>query len=78
MGSDGFTFDPVALGSIAVRTHGRRSPSLALQAGVRLLVQWQLASFEQRIHHSKSDEFEVALQQVCRIIGFRLEARVAA
>ncbi len=36
-----------------------------------------LTSFEQRIHHSKSDEFKVALQQVCRIIGFRLEARVA-
>jgi 2-oxo-4-hydroxy-4-carboxy-5-ureidoimidazoline decarboxylase len=37
-----------------------------------------LASFEQRIHHSKDEEFKVALQQVCRIIGFRLEARVAA
>lgn len=36
-----------------------------------------LASFEQRIHHSKEDEFKVALQQVCRIIGFRLEMRVA-
>ncbi len=36
-----------------------------------------LASFEQRIHHSKDDEFKVALQQVCRIISFRLEARVA-
>jgi 2-oxo-4-hydroxy-4-carboxy-5-ureidoimidazoline decarboxylase len=36
-----------------------------------------LASFEQRIHNSKHDEFKVALQQVCRIIGFRLEARVA-
>ncbi len=37
-----------------------------------------LASFEQRIHHSKEDEFKVALQQVGRIIGFRVEARVAA
>ncbi len=37
-----------------------------------------LASFEQRIHHTRDDEFKIALQQVCRIIGFRLEARVAA
>jgi 2-oxo-4-hydroxy-4-carboxy-5-ureidoimidazoline decarboxylase len=36
-----------------------------------------LASFEQRIHHAKDDEFKLALHQVCRIIGFRLEARVA-
>jgi 2-oxo-4-hydroxy-4-carboxy-5-ureidoimidazoline decarboxylase len=36
-----------------------------------------LASFEQRIHHAKDDEFKLALQQVCRIIGSRLEARVA-
>jgi 2-oxo-4-hydroxy-4-carboxy-5-ureidoimidazoline decarboxylase len=35
-----------------------------------------LASFEQRIHHARDVEFKVALQQVCKIIGFRLEARV--
>ncbi len=36
-----------------------------------------LASFEERIHNSKQVEFNLALQQVCKIIGFRLEARVA-
>jgi 2-oxo-4-hydroxy-4-carboxy-5-ureidoimidazoline decarboxylase len=35
-----------------------------------------LESFENRIYHSKDEEFKVALQQVCRIIGFRLEVRV--
>ncbi len=35
-----------------------------------------LASFEQRIHHAREDEFKVALQQVCKIIGFRIEAKV--
>ena len=37
-----------------------------------------LASFEERIHHSRDDEFKVALQQVCKIIGFRIEAKVSA
>ncbi len=37
-----------------------------------------LASFEQRIHNPRGDEFQVALQQVCKIIGFRLEAKVSA
>jgi 2-oxo-4-hydroxy-4-carboxy-5-ureidoimidazoline decarboxylase len=36
-----------------------------------------LENFEKRIHHSKQEEFKVALQQVCRIIGFRLESRVS-
>ncbi len=36
-----------------------------------------LQSFEQRIHHPRQAEFKVALQQVCHIIGFRLEARVS-
>jgi 2-oxo-4-hydroxy-4-carboxy-5-ureidoimidazoline decarboxylase len=35
-----------------------------------------LDSFETRIHHTKEEEFEVALQQVCKIIGFRLEAKL--
>jgi 2-oxo-4-hydroxy-4-carboxy-5-ureidoimidazoline decarboxylase len=35
-----------------------------------------LESFEKRIHHSREEEFQVALQQVCKIIGFRLDARV--
>jgi 2-oxo-4-hydroxy-4-carboxy-5-ureidoimidazoline decarboxylase len=35
-----------------------------------------LASFEARIHNSKEAEFAMALQQVCKIIGFRIEARV--
>jgi 2-oxo-4-hydroxy-4-carboxy-5-ureidoimidazoline decarboxylase len=35
-----------------------------------------LESFEKRIHNSREDEFQVALEQVCKIIGFRLEARV--
>ena len=37
-----------------------------------------LASFEQRIHNARADEFQVALQQVCKIIGFRLDAKVSA
>jgi 2-oxo-4-hydroxy-4-carboxy-5-ureidoimidazoline decarboxylase len=36
-----------------------------------------LESFKQRIHNTRDDEFQVALQQVCKIIGFRLEARVS-
>ena len=36
-----------------------------------------LASFEARIHNSRAEEFQVALQQVCKIIGFRLEAKVS-
>lgn len=36
-----------------------------------------LASFEQRIHNLREEEFKVAMQQVCRIIGFRLEVRVS-
>jgi 2-oxo-4-hydroxy-4-carboxy-5-ureidoimidazoline decarboxylase len=35
-----------------------------------------LESFEERIHNERDEEFQVALQQVCKIIGFRLEARV--
>jgi 2-oxo-4-hydroxy-4-carboxy-5-ureidoimidazoline decarboxylase len=35
-----------------------------------------LESFETRIHHSREEEFQVALKQVCKIIGFRLEVRV--
>lgn len=35
-----------------------------------------LESFEVRIHNSEEVEFEKALQQVCKIIGFRLEAQV--
>jgi 2-oxo-4-hydroxy-4-carboxy-5-ureidoimidazoline decarboxylase len=36
-----------------------------------------LASFEERMDHAHDVEFQVALQQVCKIIGFRLEARVS-
>jgi 2-oxo-4-hydroxy-4-carboxy-5-ureidoimidazoline decarboxylase len=36
-----------------------------------------LASFEQRIHNNRRDEYFVALKEVCKIIGFRIEARVA-
>jgi 2-oxo-4-hydroxy-4-carboxy-5-ureidoimidazoline decarboxylase len=35
-----------------------------------------LESFEARIHNGRDEEFQVALQQVCKIIGFRLEARI--
>lgn len=37
-----------------------------------------LAGFEARIHHSTEVEFATALEQVCRIIRFRLEDRVSA
>lgn len=36
-----------------------------------------LDSFQQRIHHERAEEFKVALQQVCKIIGLRLSDRVA-
>ena len=36
-----------------------------------------LASFEERVRHTKAAEFQLALQQVCKIIGFRLAARVS-
>lgn len=36
-----------------------------------------LESFAERIQHSKDFEFKIALQQVCKIIGLRLAARVA-
>lgn len=35
-----------------------------------------LAGFEARIHHDTATEFLTALEQVCRIIRFRLEDRV--
>jgi len=37
-----------------------------------------LAGFESRIHNSTEVEFQTALQQVCKIIRFRLEDRVSA
>lgn len=36
-----------------------------------------LASFEQRIHNDPEAEFATAIRQVCNIIGFRIEDRVA-
>mgnify|MGYP002682379373 FL=1 len=36
-----------------------------------------LASFAERVNHSKEDEFTMALDQVCRIFRFRIEDRVA-
>ena len=36
-----------------------------------------LASFAERVNHSKEDEFAMALEQVCRIFRFRIEDRVA-
>jgi 2-oxo-4-hydroxy-4-carboxy-5-ureidoimidazoline decarboxylase len=36
-----------------------------------------LKSFRQRVHHSKAEEFEMALTQVCRIFRFRIEGRVS-
>ena len=36
-----------------------------------------LASFAERVNHSKVDEFAMALDQVCRIFRFRIEDRVA-
>jgi 2-oxo-4-hydroxy-4-carboxy-5-ureidoimidazoline decarboxylase len=36
-----------------------------------------LASFAERVNHSKGDEFARALEQVCRIFRFRIEDRVA-
>ena len=37
-----------------------------------------LASFAERVNHSKDDEFAMALEQVCRIFRFRIEDRVAS
>ena len=37
-----------------------------------------LAGFEQRIHNDTETEFKTALLQVCKIIAFRLEAKVHA
>jgi 2-oxo-4-hydroxy-4-carboxy-5-ureidoimidazoline decarboxylase len=37
-----------------------------------------LAGFEQRIGNDTETEFKTALQQVCKIIGFRLDAKVQA
>jgi 2-oxo-4-hydroxy-4-carboxy-5-ureidoimidazoline decarboxylase len=37
-----------------------------------------LASFAERVNHSKEDEFYMALDQVCRIFRFRIEDRVAS
>jgi 2-oxo-4-hydroxy-4-carboxy-5-ureidoimidazoline decarboxylase len=36
-----------------------------------------LASFAERVNHSKAEEFAMALEQVCRIFRFRIEDRVA-
>lgn len=36
-----------------------------------------LASFAERVNHSKEDEFTMALEQVCRIFRFRIEDRVS-
>ena len=36
-----------------------------------------LEAFEQRIHNDAMTEFTTALEQVCRIISFRLEARIS-
>ena len=36
-----------------------------------------LASFAERVNHSKEDELAMALDQVCRIFRFRIEDRVA-
>jgi 2-oxo-4-hydroxy-4-carboxy-5-ureidoimidazoline decarboxylase len=36
-----------------------------------------LASFAERVNHSKEDEFAMALDHVCRIFRFRIEDRVA-
>ena len=35
-----------------------------------------LASFAERVNHSKEDEFAMALEQVCRIFRFRIEDRL--
>jgi 2-oxo-4-hydroxy-4-carboxy-5-ureidoimidazoline decarboxylase len=37
-----------------------------------------LASFAERVNHSKEDEFYMALDQVCRIFRFRIEDRVTS
>lgn len=37
-----------------------------------------LESFESRVNNSKEAEFDMALQQVCRIFRFRIEDRVSA
>ena len=36
-----------------------------------------MASFAERVNHSKDDEFAMALEQVCRIFRFRIEDRIA-
>lgn len=36
-----------------------------------------LASFAERVNQSVDDEFAIALVQICRIFGFRIEDRVA-
>jgi 2-oxo-4-hydroxy-4-carboxy-5-ureidoimidazoline decarboxylase len=36
-----------------------------------------IASFAERVNHSKEDEFAIALEQVCRIFRFRIEDRVS-
>jgi 2-oxo-4-hydroxy-4-carboxy-5-ureidoimidazoline decarboxylase len=36
-----------------------------------------LASFEKRIHHSPEAEFETAIANICRILRFRIEDKVA-
>jgi 2-oxo-4-hydroxy-4-carboxy-5-ureidoimidazoline decarboxylase len=36
-----------------------------------------LQAFAERINHSPEDEFQMALQQICRIIRFRIEERVS-
>ncbi len=36
-----------------------------------------LAAFEERIAHDKAREFDTAIAQVCRILRFRIEDRVA-
>ena len=37
-----------------------------------------LDSFSERINNSPDDEFALAIEQICRIFGFRIEDRVAA
>lgn len=37
-----------------------------------------LASFEERVGRGEAEEFDMAMQQVCRIFRFRIEDRVSA
>jgi 2-oxo-4-hydroxy-4-carboxy-5-ureidoimidazoline decarboxylase len=37
-----------------------------------------LAAFEQRLNNSSRTEFKTAIEQVCHIITFRLEAGITA